>query len=87
MQEKISLLEKDDIETEPTLKKCLRKFLNFWTVLPLKNINNTDSDEETERNQTAPVHTFEKKNIMRSMRNYLEGHFDGEMNNKMINVE
>ncbi|GFX05545.1 hypothetical protein TNCV_3434491 [Trichonephila clavipes] len=53
-----------------------------------KNIIDTDSDDENETNNAAPVLTSsEIRNVMKSMRSYLDAHFNGEMNNKMNNIE
>ncbi|GFV72572.1 hypothetical protein TNCV_4084721 [Trichonephila clavipes] len=52
-----------------------------------KNID-VDSDHENVRNNVAPVLTLsEMRNVMKSMRSYLGVHSNGEMNNKMDNIE
>ncbi|GFW74607.1 DDE-1 domain-containing protein [Trichonephila clavipes] len=53
-----------------------------------KNITDADSDDENEMNNAAPVPTeSEMRNIMKSMRSHLDAHSNGEMNNKMDDVE
>ncbi|GFU48356.1 hypothetical protein TNCV_3342481 [Trichonephila clavipes] len=53
-----------------------------------KNIIYADSYDENEMNNAAPVPTSsEMRNIMESMRNYLEAHSNGEMSNKMDDIE
>ncbi|GFX96948.1 hypothetical protein TNCV_1996801 [Trichonephila clavipes] len=51
-----------------------------------KNI--IDSDNENEMNNAALAPTsFEKRNIMKSMFSYLDAHTDGEVNNKIDDIE
>ncbi|GFW83025.1 hypothetical protein TNCV_4604521 [Trichonephila clavipes] len=60
----------------------------FWSLFYvfLKFIH-ADSDEN-EMNNAAPVPTSSKiRNIMKSMRSYLEAHSNGEMNNKRDDIE
>ncbi|GFU76977.1 hypothetical protein TNCV_4521331 [Trichonephila clavipes] len=53
-----------------------------------KNIIDADSDDENEMNNAAPVPTSsEIKNIMESMRSYLDTHSNGEMKNKIDAIE
>ncbi|GFT32604.1 hypothetical protein TNCV_3145521 [Trichonephila clavipes] len=53
-----------------------------------KNIIDADSDSENEMNKTAPVlMSSERRKIMKSMHSYLDAHSNGEMNNKMDDVE
>ncbi|GFS89485.1 hypothetical protein TNCV_1809891 [Trichonephila clavipes] len=53
-------------------------------VQSLKNIIDGDSDDENEMTTTAPVSTpSEMRNIMKSMRSYLDAHSNGEINNNM----
>uniref|UniRef100_A0A8C4SEN5 HTH CENPB-type domain-containing protein n=1 Tax=Erpetoichthys calabaricus TaxID=27687 RepID=A0A8C4SEN5_ERPCA len=112
-------MEKEDIETEPTLNEMFEKvsvLLDCPTVsseefvavdddnvctAPImtdkdilefvqssKNIIDADSDNENEMNNAAPVPTSsEMRNIMKSMRSYLDAHSNGEMNNKMNDIE
>ncbi|GFV46073.1 hypothetical protein TNCV_1256311 [Trichonephila clavipes] len=50
-----------------------------------KNIIGTDSNEENEMNNAAPVYTSsEMRNIIKSMHSYLDAHSNGGMNNKWI---
>ncbi|GFW51520.1 hypothetical protein TNCV_4211981 [Trichonephila clavipes] len=54
----------------------------------LKNIIDADSDDESKMNKAALVPTvLEMRNVMKSMRSYLDTHFNGEMNNKMDDIE
>ncbi|GFW45154.1 hypothetical protein TNCV_716561 [Trichonephila clavipes] len=49
-----------------------------------KNSIDTDFENETAMINIAPDPTsYEMENIMKSMRNYLDARFDGEMNNKI----
>ncbi|GFT91218.1 uncharacterized protein TNCV_4044491 [Trichonephila clavipes] len=49
-----------------------------------KNIIDADSDDE----KAAPVSTSsEMRNIMKSMHSFLDAHSNGEMNNKMDDIE
>ncbi|GFV09891.1 hypothetical protein TNCV_2318211 [Trichonephila clavipes] len=53
-----------------------------------KNIIDANSDEQNEMNNTASVPTSsEVKKVMKSMRSYLDTHSNGEMNNKMDDIE
>ncbi|GFX52400.1 hypothetical protein TNCV_4324181 [Trichonephila clavipes] len=46
------------------------------------------SNDENETNKVAPVPTSpEIRNIMKSKRSYLNAHSNGEMNNKMNDIE
>ncbi|GFW41513.1 hypothetical protein TNCV_466011 [Trichonephila clavipes] len=46
------------------------------------------NDDDNEMNNEAPVFSSSRmKNIMKSMRSYLDAHSNGEMNNKMNNSE
>ncbi|GFX15314.1 HTH_Tnp_Tc3_2 domain-containing protein [Trichonephila clavipes] len=52
------------------------------------NIIDADSDDENKMNNAAPVPTSsEMKNIMKRMPDYLDAHSNGEMNNKMNDIE
>ncbi|GFW82669.1 hypothetical protein TNCV_3492411 [Trichonephila clavipes] len=53
-----------------------------------KNIIEADSDDEKETNKAVPLSTSpEMRNIMKSMRRYLDAYCNGEMNNKMDEIE
>ncbi|GFU63962.1 hypothetical protein TNCV_245401 [Trichonephila clavipes] len=53
-----------------------------------KNIIDEDSDDESGMNDAAPVSTSsEMRNIMKNMHSYLDEHSNGEMKNKMDDVE
>ncbi|GFU96405.1 DDE-1 domain-containing protein [Trichonephila clavipes] len=53
-----------------------------------KNIINEDSGNENEMNKAAPVPTSsEMRNIVKSIRSYLDTHSNGEMNNKIDDIE
>ncbi|GFY12966.1 hypothetical protein TNCV_665321 [Trichonephila clavipes] len=53
-----------------------------------KNVIDADYDDENEMNNAAPVPTSsEMRNIMKSMRNYLDAHSNGEMNIEMNDIE
>ncbi|GFT56484.1 hypothetical protein TNCV_2334441 [Trichonephila clavipes] len=52
------------------------------------NIIHTDPDEENERSNEVLVPTSsEVKSIMKNIFNYLEAHSNGEMNNRMNDIE
>ncbi|GFW10961.1 hypothetical protein TNCV_4459361 [Trichonephila clavipes] len=53
-----------------------------------KNIIGADSDEEHDMNNATSVPaSSEMRNAMKSMRSYLDAHSNGEMNNKMDDIE
>ncbi|GFT87791.1 hypothetical protein TNCV_799071 [Trichonephila clavipes] len=53
-----------------------------------KNIIDTDSDDESEKNNAAPVPTSSEMRItMKSMRSSSHEHSNGEMNSKMDNIK
>ncbi|GFY34356.1 uncharacterized protein TNCV_2506591 [Trichonephila clavipes] len=53
-----------------------------------KNSIEADSDDENEMNHATPIPaSSEVKNIMKNMRSYLDAHCNGEMNNKMEDIE
>ncbi|GFY33200.1 hypothetical protein TNCV_1240511 [Trichonephila clavipes] len=57
-------------------------------VQSLKNIIDSHTDDENEMNKATLVRTSsEMKNILKSMRSYLDAHFSGELNNKMDDIE
>ncbi|GFW37358.1 hypothetical protein TNCV_859651 [Trichonephila clavipes] len=53
-----------------------------------KNIIDADSDVQNEMNNAASVPiSCEMRNTMKSMHSYLDAHSNGEMNNKMDDIE
>ncbi|GFU16269.1 hypothetical protein TNCV_4422241 [Trichonephila clavipes] len=53
-----------------------------------KRIIVSDSDDENEMNYAAPVPpSSEMKSVMKSMRSYLDAHSNGEMYNKIDDIE
>ncbi|GFW43091.1 uncharacterized protein TNCV_1474861 [Trichonephila clavipes] len=55
---------------------------------PALNIIDTDSNDENVMNNATPVPTsFEIRNVMKSMRSYLDAHSKDEMNNKMDDIK
>ncbi|GFU21819.1 uncharacterized protein TNCV_3283061 [Trichonephila clavipes] len=64
----------------------------FWQrlfgVRSSKDIVDANSDDKIGVNNAAPVPTSsEMRNIMENMRSYLDAHSNGEMNNKMDDIE
>ncbi|GFU80567.1 uncharacterized protein TNCV_534411 [Trichonephila clavipes] len=58
------------------------------SVRNLKNVIDADSVNEKKMNNAALVPTsFEMVNIMKSMRSYLDTYFNGEVNNKKVDIE
>ncbi|GFX50059.1 hypothetical protein TNCV_2375481 [Trichonephila clavipes] len=54
----------------------------------LENIIDADSEDENKMNNAPPVPTSsEMRNIMKSMRSYLEAHSNVEKNNKMDDIK
>ncbi|GFT28768.1 hypothetical protein TNCV_3584951 [Trichonephila clavipes] len=50
--------------------------------------DNVYSDDENETNNEAPIpESSEMRNIMKGMRSYLDAHSNGEINNKMDDIE
>ncbi|GFW89487.1 uncharacterized protein TNCV_3967771 [Trichonephila clavipes] len=61
---------------------------HFTVCSKHKNITDADSDDENEMtNATLVPMPSEMRNIMKSMGNYLDAHSNGEMNNKMDDIE
>ncbi|GFX85614.1 hypothetical protein TNCV_3717841 [Trichonephila clavipes] len=53
-----------------------------------ENIIDADYDDENKMNNATPDFTSSKmRNIMKSMRSCLDAHSNGEMNNKMDDIE
>ncbi|GFV10529.1 DDE-1 domain-containing protein [Trichonephila clavipes] len=62
------------------------KYIGF--VQSSKIIIDKDSNDEDEMDNATPVPTSsEMRNIMKSIHSYLEAYFNGERNNKMIDIE
>ncbi|GFV91746.1 uncharacterized protein TNCV_4763111 [Trichonephila clavipes] len=61
----------------------------FWGLTKAeKYILDADSDDENKMNNAAPNPTLsEMRNIIKNMCNYLDAHSNGEMNNKMDDIE
>ncbi|GFX19344.1 hypothetical protein TNCV_3014831 [Trichonephila clavipes] len=69
----------DNVCTAPIIAD--KDILEF--VQSSKNIINADSNGKNEINNAAPVQTIaETRNIVKSIRIYLDAHFNGEMNKK-----
>ncbi|GFW35937.1 SCAN domain-containing protein 3 [Trichonephila clavipes] len=84
LSEKFIAIDDDNVCTTP-LTADKDDILEF--VHSSKNIIDAHSDDENEMNNAAPVPTSsEMRNIMKSMRSYLDTHSSGEMNNKMDNL-
>ncbi|GFV68209.1 uncharacterized protein TNCV_1874911 [Trichonephila clavipes] len=61
---------------------------HFGVCSELKKSIDADPDDENEINNPAPVPmSSEMRNIMKSLRNYLDAHSNREMNNKMEDIE
>ncbi|GFT21221.1 hypothetical protein TNCV_2582821 [Trichonephila clavipes] len=57
-------------------------------VLSSKNTLDANSNDENEMNNAPPVpKSSEMGNVMKSLRNYLDSHSNGEMNNKMDDID
>ncbi|GFV51892.1 transposable element Tcb1 transposase [Trichonephila clavipes] len=82
--EEFVAVDDDNLRTAPIIAD--KDILEF--VQSSKNIIHSDSDEKKETNDAAPVPTSsEMRNIMKSMCSYLDMHSNGEMNNKMEDIE
>ncbi|GFT13009.1 uncharacterized protein TNCV_431321 [Trichonephila clavipes] len=76
--------DEDVVCTAPTMAH--KDILEF--VQSSKNVIDADLNDENEMDITALGPTSsEMRNIMKSMRIYLNTYFSGEMNNKMDNIE
>ncbi|GFX56276.1 DDE-1 domain-containing protein [Trichonephila clavipes] len=72
--------------------ECIASIMAHKNILEFykssKNIIGIDSDDKREINYAAPVPTSsEIRNIMKSMFSYLDAHSNGEMNNRMNDLE
>ncbi|GFV67974.1 hypothetical protein TNCV_1872561 [Trichonephila clavipes] len=64
--------------------------LLYWTIALSEEFIgvNDDSDEENEMYTAAPVlMSSEMRNVTKTMHSYLDAHSNGEMNNKMEDIE
>ncbi|GFV21720.1 hypothetical protein TNCV_164511 [Trichonephila clavipes] len=72
--EEFGAVNDDNVSTEPIKadKDVLELFQSYKIVF------DADSDDENEMNNAAPVPmSFEMRNIKKSMRSYLDAHFNG----------
>ncbi|GFT79744.1 hypothetical protein TNCV_732801 [Trichonephila clavipes] len=84
--ESISILERElaTVFSEPC---TCRMSVEYWEIKS-KWRNCRGSDDENEMNKAAPVPTStEMRNIMKSMRNYLDAYSNGEKNKKLDSIE
>ncbi|GFU21736.1 DDE-1 domain-containing protein [Trichonephila clavipes] len=73
-----------NVNTPPIM--AYKDILEF--VQSSKNITDADFDDEKEVNKAAPVPTPSRmRNIMKSIGSYLDVSSNGEMNNKMDDIE
>ncbi|GFW58982.1 DDE-1 domain-containing protein [Trichonephila clavipes] len=83
LSEELVEIDDDNVCTVPILAD--KDIFGF--VQSSKNIIDTDSDNE-ELNYDVPVPTsFKMRNIMKSMFNYIDAHYNGKMNTKMDDIE
>ncbi|GFV36642.1 hypothetical protein TNCV_1033181 [Trichonephila clavipes] len=81
---RIRFIEDDNVCTAPIIAD--KDTLEF--VQSSKNIIDADFNNENEMNNAAPVPTSSKiLNVMKSRRSYLDAHTNGEVNNKMDDIE
>ncbi|GFV48941.1 hypothetical protein TNCV_1093411 [Trichonephila clavipes] len=76
-------LDDDNVCTAPIMAD--KEILEF--VQSSKNIINADFDDENEMNNAPVPISSEMRNIMKSMLSYLDALSNGEMNNKMDDIE
>ncbi|GFX67498.1 hypothetical protein TNCV_3463871 [Trichonephila clavipes] len=79
--EKFVAEDDDNVYTAPMMAD--KDILEF--VQSSKNIIDANSDDENEMNNAVPVPTSSGKR--NTMIHYLEAHSNGEMNNKMNDIE
>ncbi|GFU96333.1 hypothetical protein TNCV_89101 [Trichonephila clavipes] len=76
------IINDDNVCTSPIMAN--KDILEF--VQSSKNIIDADYDKN-ETNNAAPVPiTSEMRNVMKSMRSYLDAHSNGEVNSKMLDI-
>ncbi|GFU75708.1 hypothetical protein TNCV_1651681 [Trichonephila clavipes] len=69
-----------------TYSSNYRRQRDFKVYSKLKTAIDADSGDDNGKNNAAPVpSSSERRNIMKSMRSYLDEHFNGEMNFKRTN--
>ncbi|GFX35395.1 hypothetical protein TNCV_102021 [Trichonephila clavipes] len=62
--------------------------MHFGVNKSSENITYADTDEENEMDNADPFRTsYKMRNIMESMRNYLDAHANDEMNNKIDEIK
>ncbi|GFV85589.1 hypothetical protein TNCV_3774131 [Trichonephila clavipes] len=84
LSEKFSTVNDDNVYTVPIMAD--KDILGF--LQSSKNINDADSDDENGINKATPFPTSsEMRNVMKSRRHYLDTHSNGEINNKMVDIE
>ncbi|GFT14469.1 hypothetical protein TNCV_4004381 [Trichonephila clavipes] len=82
--EELIAVNDDNVCTAPIMAD--KGILEF--VQSSKNIIDSDSDDENEMNKAALVPTSsEMWNVKKSMRSYLDANSNGEMNNKMDDID
>ncbi|GFU75768.1 hypothetical protein TNCV_1652281 [Trichonephila clavipes] len=80
LAEELISVDDDNVCTAPIMAD--KDILEFVQIS--KNIIDSDSDEENEMKNEAPVPTSsEMKNIMKRIHMYIDKHSNGEMNNKL----
>ncbi|GFW63376.1 hypothetical protein TNCV_400421 [Trichonephila clavipes] len=70
--------------------KDIREFVQSFKILLMEipTKKNGEKEDEKEMNNTAHVATSsDMKNVRKSMCNYLDANSNGEMNNKMDDIE
>ncbi|GFV37320.1 DDE-1 domain-containing protein [Trichonephila clavipes] len=84
LSEEFPSVEDDNVCTAPIIAdKDNSEFVQSSRI-----IINTDSDDENKMNNAAPITvSSEMRNVMKSIRSYLDAHSNGEMNNKRDNIE
>ncbi|GFT78093.1 hypothetical protein TNCV_2820871 [Trichonephila clavipes] len=83
LSEEFIPVDDDNVRTAPIMAN--KYTLEF--VQSSKNIIDADSDDENEMKNAVPVPILsEMRNVMKSMRSYIDAHSNGEMNNKMDEI-
>ncbi|GFT38699.1 hypothetical protein TNCV_1498901 [Trichonephila clavipes] len=84
LSEEIIAIDDDNMYTAPIVAD--KDILEF--IQSSKNIIDADSCDENETNNAANVPTlFQMRNIMKILHSNLDAHFNGEMYNKMDDIE
>ncbi|GFU73263.1 hypothetical protein TNCV_167461 [Trichonephila clavipes] len=77
LSEEFTAVDDDNVCTAPIMTN--KDILELVQIS--KNIIDADSDDENEMSNAAPASaSSEMMNIMKSMHNYSDAHFNGEMN-------